>query len=113
MFIVQKLESSNWVIYKNIYKRMGRIEWYAPLICIRNCSGHEIFLAILNLTAGSKEFMATTIAYANQGGMPFNSSHSFVYVFVYDSIRRLKLLYDELKLPVVSFKTDPTPPNSS
>lgn len=50
---------------------------------------------LLNLTAGSKEFMATTIAYANQGGMPFNSSHSFVYVFVYDSIRRLKLLYGE------------------
>ena len=37
---------------------------------------------LLNLTAGSKEFMATTIAYANQGGMPFNSSHTFVYVFV-------------------------------
>ena len=27
--------------------------------------------------------------------MPFNSSHTFVYVFVYDSIRRLQALYNE------------------
>jgi hypothetical protein len=56
----------------------------------------KFYTRMLNNTDGDmKEFFMTTIAYANQGGLPFNCSDEFVYLFIYDAVRRLISFYDE------------------